>query len=454
MHRAHASVSLALCLLAACADPPDDPQADADASSDEASTAAADSTSEGAVVDPEVTYWRDIKPLLDARCGACHTADGVAPFSFDTYADAAVYAPAMMIAIDNGTMPPWPAADDCTEYLFDPTLDAAQIDAVRTWVELGAPEGDPATEGEPLPLARAELPRIDFEIAMADEHTPQLSGGELDEHRCFILEWPETEQVYVRGYEVIPGNRKIVHHLVARVVAPNEIEDLEASDAADPAEGWACGAGEGMSGGGGPLLGVWVPGSGASIFPENTGLPIESGSKVMLNMHYNIASGDTAPDRTRVTFMVEDEVELEGRSVFISDPTWPVGDNMLIEAGDAESVHTFDFELPLGAVDVHMIGLHMHTLGVYGSMVVERADGSTACGLDIPRWDFDWQLGYQLVGPLTVNVGDRVRLQCAYDNSAANQPLVDGVPREPTDVTWGEDSLDEMCLGYVYVTRR
>jgi Copper type II ascorbate-dependent monooxygenase, C-terminal domain len=402
--------------------------------------------------DAEVVYWRDIKPIVDARCGACHSPDGVAPFALDSYAQVKSYGEAMLAQIEAGVMPPWPAAPDCNEYLYDPTVPQPEQDSIAAWIDLGKPEGDPADEGAPLAVASAELPRIDFELAMAEPHTPTPPAGEVDEHRCFLIDWPEDHDTFVSGYEVIPGNRKVVHHLVARVVDPAGLAELRAQDEATEEDGWSCGAGTGMSGGGGPLLGVWVPGAGASVLPEGTGMRVEPGSAVMLNMHYNIVMGDTSPDQTKVAFMVEDEVEQEGESQFITDPSWPVGDNMLIAADDPDSVHTYDHALPI-AMTVYAGGLHMHTLGSHTSLKVEHADGSTTCAFDIPRWDFDWQLGYRLATPIEVVAGDHVVLQCGYDNSAANQPIIDGEVRAPQDVTWGEDTYDEMCLGFVYVTR-
>ncbi len=452
-----------LALLGACGSTDAGDQANeasdgADESGDDGGTVGDSGTSEGAeptdpMGDPAVVYWRDIKPIVDARCVACHSADGVAPFPLTTYEEVALYAGAIGPAIASGQMPPWPASSDCNDYLFDPSLDNGQIETITTWIELGVPAGNPADEGAALPLLGDELPRVDLEIAMDEEHVAAPPTGEVDEHRCFLLDWPEAADTHVTGYEVVPGNRKVVHHLVARIVGPDGVADFEAQDEADGAYGWACGAGTGMSGGSGPLLGVWVPGQGASTFPAGTGLPVETGSKVLLNMHYNTVMGDTAPDRTGVKFMLEETVEQVGQSQFITDPMWPIGDNMLIAAGDPDSVHTFDFMLPAIDVTIYATGLHMHTLAEYASLVVEHGDGSTECAVDIPRWDFGWQLGYRLAEPIRVSAGDRVVLTCGYDNTEGNQAVIDGVQQTPRDVTWGEDTYDEMCLGYVYITR-
>jgi len=451
-------------ILAACSasgSAGDDDHADATedsgGSGDDGGTAGTGTADDGgtteAMGDPAVVYWRDVKPIVDARCTACHNPDGVAPFSLTTYADAAAYAASIGAAVSSGMMPPWPASSDCNDYMFDPSLDDAQIETLTTWADLGAPEGDPADEGEALPVIGASLPRVDFDVAMTEAHAPTPPTGEVDEHRCFLLDWPQSATSYVTGYEVVPGNRKVVHHLVAKIVSPAGVADLETEDATDDAYGWPCGAGTGMSGGGGPLLGVWVPGQGATLFPDGTGLEVEAGSKVLLNMHYNVLMGDTSPDQTSIHFMVEDAVDKVGQAQFVTDPTWPIGDNMLIAAGDDDSVYAFDFAVPLVDVTVYNVGLHMHVLGHYASLVVEHDDGNEECAIDIPQWDFNWQLGYRLESPLVVNAGERVRLTCGFDNSAANQPIVDGMARTPADVTWGEDTYDEMCLGYVYVTR-
>jgi hypothetical protein len=421
--------------------------------SESSSSPDADTSSETAAIDPNApTYWADIKPIVDARCTGCHNADGVAPFGLTSFDEAFAYGEVMATAIEAGAMPPWPASPDCNEYLHDPSLDGAQIDTVRAWVDAGKPEGDPGDEGEPLPAIGAELPRIDLTAAMAEPHvpTPEEPGG-LDEHRCFLVDFPADEEVFLRGYAVRPGNRRAAHHLVVQIIGPDEIGALVAADEADEAYGWACGAGTGMVGSGGSLLGAWVPGGGASLFPEGTGLRVPAGSKLLFNMHYNVVMGDVSPDVTEMDFMVESSVEREGRTVFVLDPTWPIGDNMLIPADDPSVVHEAEFSTWLlgGAIEVYSVGMHMHTLATSGSLTVMR-EGEEGCLVDIPRWDFGWQLFYDLKAGMRIEQGEEVRLRCEWDNSAANQPVVDGEQVAPRDVTWGEDTFDEMCMAIVY----
>ena len=106
-----------------------------------------------------------------------------------------------------------------------------------------------------------------------------------------------------------------------------------------------------------------------------------------------------------------------------------------------------------GAFTIHSAGLHMHTLGTRATASIVRADGSTQCLLQIDDWNFHWQGSYGLRTPPTFNPGDKLRVECHWDNSPANQPMVGGQPRVPTDVYWGEGTGDEMCLGAFYTTR-
>lgn len=417
-------------------------------SSDASTTESVDTESDP----PTLAYYRDIAPIIEGRCASCHVEGGVAPFPLTSYEEVAMYGALVAAVTDAGTMPPWPAADGCNTYKGDTSLSEAQVAVIRAWVEEGSPEGDPADQGEPLANLSIELPRVDVAVELEESHTPiPDEPGGFDEHVCFLLDWPGATEQFIRGYEVLPTNLAAAHHAVIRIVPPDALEDLRAADEADPAYGWNCGAGTGMNAGQGALLGGWIPGGGASVFPEGTGLRIEPGSAILMNMHYNLVSGDLTPDSTRIDLMVEDEVEREGRSTFVLDPSWPLGNNMLIPAGETGVEHQADFGVAvLGDQDIYQTAMHMHTFARSGKVWVTHPDGSETCAVDIPRWDFDWQLTYPLQKPIRLTQGDRLNISCSFDNALEDQPTVDGRPAEPRDITWGEDTYDEMCMAIVY----
>ena len=140
--------------------------------------------------------------------------------------------------------------------------------------------------------------------------------------------------------------------------------------------------------------------------------------------------------------------------------------DVAIPAGESRAVHQFEVDLtgflgdffPQAGVKngepfvMHEVSLHMHTRGRRASLELDRAGADDVCALYIPDWDFSWQGGYKLREPLTVQPGDRLRLTCEWDNSAANQPIEDGVQVEPADLFWGEGTGDEMCLSILTIS--
>jgi hypothetical protein len=141
------------------------------------------------------------------------------------------------------------------------------------------------------------------------------------------------------------------------------------------------------------------------------------------------------------------------------------GKQMNIPAGDADAMHNWTFDpspywpqIVTGfqagkPVTIWSASLHMHTRGTHAVTRINRADGTQECMLDIPRWDFHWQGAYAFQTPKTYNPGDSLYLECHWDNSASNQPIVNGQQMPPIDVNWGEGTTDEMCLGGFYITQ-
>jgi hypothetical protein len=351
-------------------------------------------------------------------------------------------------------MPPWPADSACTEYVGDRSLSEEQIQTIAAWVDGGAVEGDPAEEGPPLDRpASDDLERVDLTVEMPVAYTP---AAEPDDYRCFLIDWPEEATQFVAGFRVTPGEARVVHHVIAYIAGPDQVADVEALDAADPGPGYPCFGGPGIR----PRwLGGWVPGAGQTTFPPGTGIRIEPGSRLILQMHYNTLSAGKLPDRSSLELMLESSVEREGTYQPWTNPAWLEGDAMTIPAFEDDVVHRWALD-PTRALtggspfEIHVTGLHMHTLGRSALLAIERADGSSECVLDIPRWDFHWQGNYKLAEPKVVHPGDKLSIECHWDNTAANQPLVDGKQQVPKDVVWGEGTTDEMCLGTFYMVER
>lgn len=404
------------------------------------------------------TYYEVVKPILDARCAGCHYEGGVAPMPLGTYEQVAEYAGLVGAVVRDGLMPPWRADAACNDYRASRALAPEQRDAIAAWVAAGAPPGDPAREGPPLAVETVALSRVDETLAMAEPYQPVAGPDRLDDYRCFILPWTAATTQYVTGFRARPGNLAAAHHAIAFLAAPEQAQTYAALDAADPGPGWAC-----FGGTGGPArqwIGGWAPGNDGADLAPGLGIEIPPGSLIILQMHYHLAAGGAAaPDRTSLDFRIADQVDRVARILPWANPGWVSGAvPMQIPANAPDVVHEFAFDptvAPLSGasrVTIHNAALHMHLLGTRGRVSIERAGGGSTCLLQIDDWDFDWQTDYALRAPEVLAPGDRLRLECHWDNTVANQPVVGGSLQAPRDVAWGEGSGDEMCLGILLVT--
>lgn len=410
----------------------------------------------GSQADP--TYHRDVKALVQSKCAGCHQAGGIAPFALTSLDDLLAHRDQVRSAVATRAMPPWPPAKGCAEYQADRSLSDAQIALITRWVDTGAPAGNPA-EGQSVEFP-AGLSRVDLSLRMSAPYRPALTP---DEYRCFVIDWPEQQTKYVTGFRANPGNKAIVHHVIAFLAGPaNAAAYQRLADASPP--GYPC-----FGGPGGPpadWIGAWAPGGMGSDFPAGTGIKVQPGSKVILQVHYNIPTAPTVPDQTSIDLKLDASVAKEAVIVPWADPFWlePYR-RMIIPAGQPDVSYRFSLDptsffsrltqgvIPSGApYQVYSAALHMHTRGTRAKLEIERAGGAKECVLEIPHWDFHWQGAYDLTQPKTARPNDRLALECHWDNTAANQPIVDGVRQPPRDLNWGEGTGDEMCLGLFYVT--
>jgi len=446
-------------LLAACGSPSTDAAGSTAPSSatpsDAVDSATADSglaTSASDTATPPVTdptFHRDIRPLLEASCVGCHSPGQIAPFAFDTPEAMQQLQELIVASIADRTMPPWGMNPDCHDTVGDLRLSDAQVAMVTTWRDQGFPEGEPGDYAAPTLPEPVDPGPPDQVLMPAEPYEPDASV--LDDYRCLPVESTLESDLFVTGLHVEPGAQELVHHVLVYSVPPAGHAELDALDAADPAPGYACFGTSGLDNA--QTVGGWVPGNEPQIYGEGIAQRVPEGSRLILQMHYNTAAGDVTADQTSVRLwtLPEGDVPDELMTVF------PVPKLSLdIEAGDANSVQTSRQRLPIPEGSrVFATSPHMHLLGTSLHTRVIRADGSEQCLSQIDDWDFNWQRSYGIPADqwVPLSVHDEVEITCTYDNSAANQPNVDGEARDPVDVTWGDGSYDEMCLDYLALVR-
>ncbi|MCO4748226.1 MAG: hypothetical protein KC912_25755 [Proteobacteria bacterium] len=401
----------------------------------------------GTTATDPVTYHADIRPLVEARCASCHTSgDAVAPFALSSFAELEAVGGIAVAAVEARVMPPWLNDDDsCRESIGSQWLSDEEVALFSDWRDGGYVEGDPADYVAP-DLFEPPVPsrEPDTVVAMAD-YAPNLEIP--DDYRCLVIGEPLVDDLFVTGTRVRPGNLNIAHHALLFAVPPSELATIAALEGEDAEQGYTCFGDPGSERT--TLVAGWAPGGeGYNPLGEGMARRVPAGSQFVLQMHYNTlggSAGDT--DATAVDLwslapgVVPDELVIQ----------WPVVDQTLnVPAGASASIQRQSQRIPV-AGRIIASSPHMHLLGTALETRLIRDNGDEECIADVPRWDFAWQGGYAFQEPVEVGWSDRLEIACTYDNSAENQPVVDGVQVEPGNVTWGEGTLDEMCLNYVSV---
>jgi len=347
-----------------------------------------------------------------------------------------------------------------------------------------SPEGAPLREGEKF-----------LDLAMPEPYTPKAPTTGTDDYRCFLLDPELDDPAFVTGTNVVPGQPDLVHHVIMFRVGPEAVAEAEAADADVKGPGWTCFGGAAIGSGSdyrrgledAPWLGAWAPGGGESILDPDLGVPLEAGSRIIMQVHYNLRAGD-APDtssaRLRLapgtadlkpleTMLLPAPVELpcrRGKSGHLCDRDAAVRDVtdrfggqsgfmvvglQLLCGGDpnrakAAAVQSCDRRIGQPAT-VRAAAGHMHLLGRSISITLNPGSRTERELLDIPVWDFDDQRARPLAKPVKIEAGDVLRVRCRHDQALRDAvPDLAGTPERY--VVWGDGTTDEMCLGIVMVT--
>ena len=414
------------------------------------------------------TWHTDVQPVVEAYCTTCHRDGGSAPFALTDFTAVAARARQIAEVTAARTMPPYPAAPAVRPYLSDISLSPERIELFARWADAGAPEGDPSRKGAPISVDFGLLENPNLTLEMPESFTPTEFP---DHYRCFVLPWALAETGYITGFNVRPERPEMVHHAVLYIIEGSEAPVVDAADGADGAPGYPCygsASPHGQASIPARQIGGWAPGSQGITYTPGTGIVVDGEARVVLQVHYNtLGLENVGSDKSLVDFRLEPSVETDGGYLPWLNFDWPnVDGSMLIPAGEPSVIHAYEADptesalvgLFIPGIDVsrglriHSAYPHMHQLGRRIEASVLRADGEVVPLARIDDWDFHWQRVYPFVEPVDVFPGDRLRVECDFDNSPANQPIVNGEQLEPRDMDFGEGSFDEMCVSAFYVT--
>ncbi len=409
----------------------------------------ADSADETAPTDT-VTWSGGARAVVSAHCAGCQVEGGPAPFALRTWADAAPLADVLVAAVDAGRMPPWSPDPDCRSFEHERVRSAEDAAVLRAWAEGGALEGDPVDPIAPESVTLSP----DLVLAPETSYTPDFSTT-ADDYRCQFLDHTFAEETWLSASQVSPGSAE-VHHVLIYALTGEQIDLAVALDEEDDTPGYSCfsgpvpsESGETPTGGLPGQVGAWVPGANPLVLEDGEAIRVPAGARVVMQVHYSAQGTDPTAATTTLGIV---RAETEPEKLLVTRPL-PVMD-FEIPAGEASFTATQTFtNWSTDTMRLRTVAAHMHLLGQRQEVRILGADGADTCVLDIPDWDFSWQQAYSIPRDEVVEVrpGDAVEVSCTWDNSEANQPVVDGELAAPETVTWGEGTADEMCVSYLGV---
>lgn len=375
-----------------------------------------------------ISYSETIAPILVQKCADCHRAGGIGPFAMNSHAMVQGFSPMIRETILTKRMPPWHADPEVGSFAHDMSLSIEEEQALVHWIEAGAPRGDGPDPLEDVPAMETawQLGEPDLIVDLPSYVIP--ATGTLD-YQNFEVSGLLDEPRWVRAVQIIPGDRQVVHHVIA-TVGPSSM-----SANGDPSNALMM-----------PQLMTFVPGNDLYKYPEGTGLYMPAGSSVYAQMHYTTYGRETT-DQTRIgLYFADEEPEHVLQHYSIVNP------NLHIPPGAAEHEEAAYFQLQRDAV-IYALFPHAHYRGRASSFSFRYPDGSEELVLNSPNYDFNWQRYFQFEEPKEVPAGTMIIHRTVYDNSANNPSN----PDPEIVVRWGEQTWEEMLYGGIsfrYAERR
>ncbi|MEM7218985.1 MAG: hypothetical protein AAF515_11520 [Pseudomonadota bacterium] len=370
---------------------------------------------------PAVSYTEDIVPILERNCVSCHNEGGIGPWAMTSHAMVRGWSPMMREVVMNRRMPP----GQIDHHVGKPIMDVAglTIDEKRqliTWIDAGAP-----MDGTLDPLAELKVANPKFTLGEPDmvfKVTPQEvpATGVLD-YRYVPVELGLDRDIWLSAMEFVPGDRKVLHHVIAYLTSPGDRSSRSQTS----------GVARGES------IGGFAPGKATDVFRDNSGRLIPAGSNLLLQMHYT-TWGKPAVDETEIGLYLHDAPPrfvmsggVAGQRRFLVPP----------HAKDHQITGEQEFERD---ALLYSMNPHMHSRGKYMNYSAVYPDGREELLLSVPRYDFNWQFGYELVEPLFLPAGSKLITRGAMDNSDRNPANPD--PTVP--VHFGLQTKHEMFFGF------
>ncbi len=379
---------------------------------------------------PSPTFYKDVLPILQNRCQGCHRPGEAAPMSFLTYQSTRPYAAAIRQAVLSKKMPPWGADGLHGKFKNDPTLSEAEKATLVTWAEAKAPAGHPKDAPAPLKFIEGwNIGKPDVVVAMPEAYQVPATG--TVEYTRFIMPLNFTEDRWVSAAELRPGNRAVVHHVIAYIRepgskwlkdAPRNAPIVKIAKSDDGPRAWIAG---------------YAPGVPALPADPGQAIRVKAGSDVVFEMHYT-TNGQAATDLTKLGLIFAKEQPKE-----VLATVGVANSKFTIPPGAGAHEVKARWEVPNEMTLVNLTP-HMHLRGSAFKYEAVYPTGETEVLLNVPHYDFNWQHTYVLAQPKVLPAGTVINCTALFDNSPNNKFN----PDPKSEVRWGDQSWEEMMIGF------
>ncbi len=376
----------------------------------------------------EVTFTKDVAPIVFTSCVSCHRKGGPAPFSLTTYDEVRRRATQIAAVTKSRFMPPWKVEPGLGHFVGQDPLSDKQIATLEAWVASGAPQGAGALPPVPVLPDGWLLGKPDLIVKPPRPFT--LQAQPTDAFRIFAIRLPVTKRTYVRGIEFHPGNASVVHHANIRIDRTAATRQL---DEADPLPGYDGLMPRSAEYPDGHFLG-WTPGQVAPLVSADLAWTLEPGSDLVVQLHLQ-PSGAVEQVQPEVGLFFSDRPPTRTPTILRLG-----SQGIEIPPGESRYVIRDAYTLPVDA-DLLAIQPHAHYRAREIRGTAHLPDGTTRLVMHITDWDFRWQHVYRHVAPIRLPSGTRLSMEYTYDNSAEN---VRNPQLPPARVYWGQRSKDEM----------
>ena len=380
-------------------------------------------------------FSEDIATIFYKKCTSCHRDGGIAPFKLETYNDAVIHSSSIKTAVSNRTMPPWPPDQNYKRYAHERLLTQSEINLIVDWVNNDAPQGDPMLAPSfPVYPIGSVIGIPDLKLTIPTYTVTDSS----DVYRCFVIPSGLSQTKYLRAIDVIPGNRKIVHHVL---IFQDNTGSCKILDDLDPLPGYTNFGGVGSASA--ILIGGWVPGSEPSVLPQGMGTKLSANADIVLQVHYAERSvGESDSTSVNLFYTPSNTGIREVHFVPVLNHFTSLTNGPLFIP--ANTVKSFDAEYTVPfTVSAVSVAPHMHLLGQSIACYVVTPTNDTIHMIKIDDWDFHWQGSYAFQKVTKIPAGSRLYAHATYDNTSANPENPNSPPK---NVSVGESTTDEMML--------